>query len=97
MTEEKEQKKNSRESITLPLTLQELHALKMLKLKKSPGPDGITNEMLIHLDTTVRLKLREILNLTWEEGRVPQMWKEATMIPIHKTAKTRESLVATGL
>ena len=83
-------KANSRESMTLPLTLQELdNALKKLKLKKSPGPDGITNEMLIHLDTTARLKLLEIFNLTWEEGRVPQMWKEATMIPIHKKGKDK--------
>ena len=60
--------------MTLPLSLQELNtAIKKLKKKKSPGPDGITNEMIIHLDTTARLKLLEIFNLSWEEGRVPQM------------------------
>ena len=71
--------------MTPPLTLQELdHARKKQKLKKSPGPDRITNEMLIHLETTARLKLLDIFNMTWEEERVPQIWKEATMIPIHK-------------
>ena len=82
------EKKN--EGMTLPLSLQELNtAIKKLKKKKSPGPDGITNEMIIHLDTTARLKLLEIFNLSWEEGRVPQMWKEAIMIPIHKKGKDK--------
>ena len=76
--------------MTLPLTLQELNtAIGKLKKKKSPGPDGITNEMITHLDSTARLKLLEIFNLSWEEGRVPQMWKEATMIPIHKKDKDK--------
>ena len=71
--------------MTLPLTLQELdHALKKLKLKKSPGPDGITNEMLTHLNTTARLKLLEIFNMIWKEGRVPQTWKKSIMFPIHR-------------
>ena len=76
--------------MTLPLTLKELNnVLRKLKKKRSPGPDGITSEMLQHLDTTARLKLLEIFNHIWEEGRVPQIWKEAIMIPIHKKGKDR--------
>ena len=45
--------------------------------------------MITHLDTAARLKLLEIFNLSWEEGRVPQMWKEAIMIPIHKKGKDK--------
>ena len=37
----------------------------------------------------IHLKLLEIFNLSWEEGRVPQMWKEAIMIPIHKKGKDK--------
>ena len=82
------EKKN--DGMTLPLTLQELNiAINKLKKKKSPGPDGITNEMIIHLHTTARLKLLEIFNLSWEKGEVPQMWKEAIMIPIHKKGKDK--------
>ena len=34
----------------LPLSYEELtSALSNLKLKKSPGPDGITNEMIVNL------------------------------------------------
>ena len=78
------------DAMTLPLTLKELNnVLRKLKKKRSPGPDGITSEMLQHLDTTARLKLLEIFNHIWEEGRVPQIWKEAIMIPIHKKGKDR--------
>ena len=88
--QERAKRESNDDSMMLPLTLQELNtALRKLKKKKSPGPDGITNEMLTHLDTTARLKLLEIFNLSWEEGRVPQMWKEATMIPILKKGKVK--------
>ena len=81
---------NNDDLMTLPLTLQELNiAIKKLKKKKSPGPDGITNEMIIHLHTAARLKLLEIVNLSWEKGQVPQLWKEAVMIPIHKKGKEK--------
>ena len=84
----KERNEKKSEGMMLPLTLQELNtAILKLKKKKSSGPDGITNEMITHLDTSARLKLLEIFNLSWEEGRVPQMWKEAKMIPIHKTSR----------
>jgi ribonuclease HI len=72
------------------LTLSELHtALRQLKTKKSPGPDGITNEMLTHLGRFATSKLLDIYNLSWREGKLPQIWREATMIPIHKTGKDR--------
>ena len=76
--------------MTKPITMTELKkALKKLKKKKSPGPDGVTNEMLTHLGKAALDKLLDIFNLTWEKGDVPQMWKEATMIPILKTGKNK--------
>ena len=88
--QKRRRKEQPKDEMTTPLTLRELDkALNKLKKRKSPGPDGITNEMLQHLDTTARLKLLEIFNLTWEEGRVPQLWKEAIMIPVPKKGKDR--------
>nr|KAG5706601.1 hypothetical protein BaRGS_005671 [Batillaria attramentaria] len=75
----------------IPITLQELRAaLRRLKKKKSPGPDNISNEMLLHLGNTATLKLLDIFNLSWEEGRVPQIWREAIMIPVYKKGKDRK-------
>ena len=71
-----------------PLRLGELQrALKKLRPKRSPGPDGITNEMLIHLGSAAVCKLLQIYNHSWEQGVLPQIWREATMIPILKKGK----------
>ena len=76
--------------MTKPITMTELKkALKKLKKKKSPGPDGVTNEMLTYLGKAALDKLLDIFNLSWNKGDVPQQWKEATMIPILKTGKNK--------
>ena len=74
-----------------PLTLHELEiALRKLKTRKSPGPDGITNEMLKHLGNTAVLKLLEIFNSSWEGGTLAQVWREAIMIPVLKKGKDKK-------
>ena len=78
------------ECMTKDITASELQqALRQLKKKKSPGPDGITNEMLTNLGTTAQSKLLEIFNLSWREGKLPQLWREAIMIPILKRGKNK--------
>ena len=78
------------EIMTQKITLSELQkAIRKLKKKKAPGPDGITNEMLMHLPRLSLQKLLDIFNLTWEKGDVPQQWKEAIMIPILKKGKNK--------
>ena len=59
-------------------------ALSNLKLKTSPGPDDITNEIIVNLRQPALHKQLDIFNTTWQEGTFPQIWREATMIPIHK-------------
>lgn len=81
-------RRESSKSMNQELTMHELQtAIRQLKAKKSPGPDGITNEMLIHLGKTAMRKLLDIYNYSWKQGKLPQIWKEATMIPIHKKGK----------
>lgn len=53
------------------LTLSELQAaLRQLNNKKSPGPDGVTNEMLTHLSNTAMYK---IYNHSWSSCTMPQI------------------------
>ena len=59
-------------------------ALKTLKEKKSPGPDKVTNEMLKYLGSRAKSKLLSLINHSWKTGCVPQYWREADMVPIHK-------------
>ena len=64
-------------------------ALSNLKLNNSPGPDAITNEMIVNIGQPALHKLLDIFNKTWQEGTLPQIWREATMIPIHKKGKAK--------
>ncbi|KAK3760362.1 hypothetical protein RRG08_030623 [Elysia crispata] len=65
-------------------------ALRELKMKKSPGPDQVTNEMLVNLGNGMKRKLLQLFNTSWRSGRIPQAWKEATMTPLHKQGKSKD-------
>ena len=67
-------------------------ALNTLKEKKSPGPDKVTNEMLLHLGKRAKTKLLATFNNSWTTGHVPQAWREADMVPIHKKGKDQNKV-----
>uniref|UniRef100_A0A0B7BSI4 Reverse transcriptase domain-containing protein n=1 Tax=Arion vulgaris TaxID=1028688 RepID=A0A0B7BSI4_9EUPU len=76
------------EHMTTKFTIHELEkALRSLKKRKSPGNDGITNEMIIEMGRQAKKKLLEIFNCSWKSGVIPKEWKEAILIPIKKTGK----------
>ncbi|KAK7094328.1 hypothetical protein V1264_007968 [Littorina saxatilis] len=66
-------------------------AIKQLKPKKAPGPDGVTNEMLKHLGPLAKRTLLKLFNESWKTGTVPAIWKKATIIPIHKKGKEKKN------
>ncbi|GFR72205.1 RNA-directed DNA polymerase from mobile element jockey [Elysia marginata] len=59
-------------------------AIQDLKLKKSLGEDGVTKEMIQHLRKNIKKKLLQLYNTTWATLNIPQIWKEALMIPIYR-------------
>ena len=61
--------------------------LRKLKKGKSPGPDKIHNEMLLHLGPKGKEALRLLYNKTLEKGQVPKVWKLAIITPILKNGK----------
>ena len=67
-------------------------ALRILSKRKSPGPDKITNEMLQHLGMNAKKTLLNIFNKSWQTGTVPQCWREAIMVPVHKKGKDRRKV-----
>lgn len=87
----KKQEKSPTANINIfdtPFTEQELNeALKKLKIRKSPGPDKITNEMLQGLGHTAKEVLLKYINTTWMTGLLPKEWKTAKIIPILKKDK----------
>ncbi|GBM75084.1 hypothetical protein AVEN_197444-1 [Araneus ventricosus] len=52
-----------------------------------PGPDGITYNMLRHLDGSSLLHLLRLFNRMWSEQLFPTKWHEAIVIPILKPGK----------
>ena len=78
-----------------PFTQAELvQQLRRCKLKKAPGPDGISNEMLRHLGPIARSALLHLFNLSWETGMVPREWRAATVIPIPKNGKDKKHVAS---
>ncbi|GBN72073.1 hypothetical protein AVEN_19982-1 [Araneus ventricosus] len=53
----------------------------------SPGLDGITYNMLRHLNTTSLSHLLFLFNRIWTEQKYPFQWHEAIVIPILKPGK----------
>ena len=76
-----------------PFTEEELtRTIQQLQMKKSPGPDGITNEMVKHLGPVARAALLHLINLSWRNGEAPREWRVATVVPILKVAKDKRLL-----
>ncbi|GFS86289.1 RNA-directed DNA polymerase from mobile element jockey [Trichonephila clavipes] len=64
----------------------------LLDMTKSPGPDGVFGRMLENLGHRGKLRLLDIINLSWKIGRLPAEWKRATIIPIKKAGKNNWAL-----
>ena len=62
------------------------------KLKKAPGPDGVTNEMLAQLSDASRDILLHIINRSWDTKAQPQIWKDANLTPILKKDKPKSKV-----
>ena len=87
---EPEDMKGAEEIMTQNFKEEEMEeAIRKLKKRKSPGPDGITNEMIQNLGPRSKKILLKILNCSWKTGTVPQCWREANMIPILKKGKDK--------
>ena len=77
-------------SMSQPFSTHELKdAIRKLKNKKSPGKDGITNEMINRLGNGAKQKLLDVFNQSWTSGVFPSAWKEAIMVPIPKKGKDK--------
>ncbi|GFU93156.1 putative RNA-directed DNA polymerase from transposon BS [Trichonephila clavipes] len=68
-----------------------LLAMAVLDMTKSPCPDGVFGRMLENLGHRGKLRLLDIINLSWKIGRLPAEWKRAIIIPIKKAGKNNWS------
>ena len=56
---------------------------KALKVIKSPGSDGINNEFYKHAPKFLH-NFFNFLNVCWFYGDIPEDWRTAIVIPIHR-------------
>ena len=67
------------------VTMEELQTtIKALKARTSPGSDGINNELYKHAPESILRTFLNFLNVCWIYGDIPEEWRTAIVIPIHK-------------
>jgi hypothetical protein len=78
--------------------------IKALNPRKSPGSDGINNELYKHAPKSFLHKFLNFLNVCLIYGNIPEEWRTAIVIPIHKKGDRNNpdnyrgiSLLNTGL
>ncbi len=59
-------------------------AIGKMKCGKAAGIDRITPEMVKHGGDAVVEWLIIICDLAWRQGKVPDKWKKAVIVPLHK-------------
>lgn len=65
-------------------------ALKQMKNDKAPGDDGIVVELLKAGEESTIKKLKEIFNLAQETETIPEKWKNAIIVLIHKKGDKKD-------
>ena len=58
--------------------------LQLLCISKATGSDGISARLLKMAAEYISVSLTHILNMSLKTGQVPQEWKHAKVIPLHK-------------
>ena len=64
------------------LTISE--SLSSLKAKHSLGPDGLSAYFVKKLGTALFIPLEIIFNVSYTTGKIPEFWRKAVVVPIHK-------------
>ena len=66
------------------------HVIAKLRNNKSPGPDGIPNELIRIMPASFKQALRHLFIIMWITGQTPATWKESETILLHKRDNTAD-------
>ena len=74
-------------------SLSELNkALKKMNKKGAPGQDDIPVTFLVALGLKAKMVLLNIINFSFSTGQIPQIWRNAVIIPLLKAKKPASQL-----
>ena len=63
-----------------------------MDVRKAMGPDGVPGWTLRECEDQLIQPIWEVIISSIEEGRVPQEWKRANIVPIYKGRKKSDPL-----
>ena len=70
---------------SISITANEVESvLKALQTGKASGPDAINNRILKELAKPLSFALSDLFNASLIKGKIPALWKQANVTPIHK-------------
>jgi len=67
-----------------PSALEVELAIEMLKSHKSPGIDQIPTELIKVGGRTIRCEIPQLIISIWNKEKLPEEWKESTIVPVYK-------------
>ncbi|KAK6735679.1 hypothetical protein RB195_018732 [Necator americanus] len=74
-----------------PPTMSEvLFCIQKMKNGKCGGDDGISAEMLKYLPPSGIREMTKIIRSIWIDERIPDLWKHAIIIPLHKKLSVKD-------
>jgi hypothetical protein len=69
-------------------------ATRKLSNGKAPGPDGVPNELLKVRSAKLRAVLALLLSAVAKQGKIPEAWNTATVIPVYKKSGAKTSVAS---
>ena len=59
-------------------------AIKSIEEGKAPAPDEVSTSLMLGCEQEMLIPLLIIFNKSYEEGKIPEMWRYSYMIPVYK-------------
>jgi hypothetical protein len=66
------------------------NALRMPRNRKAPGIDEINMELIKHASINLKERSIQLLNAIWNVGKIPEEWKIARIVNIHKKRRQKK-------
>lgn len=91
-------KEGSEESMEEEITLEEVEkAVKEMRKNKAPGICKITAEILQNTGKHTMIWLHRVIDKVWRTEEIPEDWRKAIIIPIHKKGDKQECNNSRGI